>query len=250
MLIEARQEGANAQDPSEWLMAPWTFNIKFPYDTQFISGSLMFVVGEDGNLELLTQGPGLKHPELVYGQAPYYMVDPSTSGGARSGLNPYAGLYYLSAMTSRGLPIGAPIFQPSAGTASSSSSGASFDQDSTEDYPEISGSSYWNLAVEGHHISMVAPAGAPSQNSSSRYPTIRGLEASDARTPSDRLAQNLNLDFNVVWLQTIKESIQCMVPKGSPLSTLVQQRAEAAGQVIAAERSASNYRGELSIGKR
>jgi hypothetical protein len=41
-------------------MAPWTFNIKFTYATQFTFGSLMFVVGEDGNLELLTQGPAPK----------------------------------------------------------------------------------------------------------------------------------------------------------------------------------------------
>jgi hypothetical protein len=33
------------------------------------------------------------------------------------------------------------------------------------------------------------------------------LEASDARTPHDRLAQNLNPDFNVVQLQIIMESI-------------------------------------------
>jgi hypothetical protein len=36
-------------------MAPWTFNVKFSYDTQFIFGSLMFNAREDGDLELLTQ---------------------------------------------------------------------------------------------------------------------------------------------------------------------------------------------------
>jgi hypothetical protein len=34
--------------------------------------------------------------------------------------------------------------------------------------------------------------------------------------PDDRLVWNLNLDFNMVRLQTIMESIQCMVPEGSP----------------------------------
>jgi hypothetical protein len=34
-------------------------------------------------------------------------------------------------------------------------------------------------------IIMVAPAGGPSQNSSSQYPTIERSEASDARTPND-----------------------------------------------------------------
>jgi hypothetical protein len=68
---ETRQEGDNAQDLSEKIMAPWTFSIKFSYDTQFTFGSLIFVVEEDGNLELLTQGPPPKHSTLVYGQAPY-----------------------------------------------------------------------------------------------------------------------------------------------------------------------------------
>jgi hypothetical protein len=48
---------------------------------------------------------------------------------------------------------------------------------------------------------------------------------------------NLNLDFNVIRLQTIMESIQLqtimesiqqMAPKSSPLVALAQQRAEAA----------------------
>jgi hypothetical protein len=37
-------------------MTPWTFNVKFSYDTQFNFGSLAFASGEDGNLKLLTQG--------------------------------------------------------------------------------------------------------------------------------------------------------------------------------------------------
>jgi hypothetical protein len=37
-------------------IAPWTFNVKFPYCTQFLFGSLMFATEEDKNLELLTQG--------------------------------------------------------------------------------------------------------------------------------------------------------------------------------------------------
>jgi hypothetical protein len=31
--IEARQEGGSAQDPSEKIMAPWTFDVKFSLDT-------------------------------------------------------------------------------------------------------------------------------------------------------------------------------------------------------------------------
>jgi hypothetical protein len=52
-------------------MAPWTFNIKLPYDTEFTFGSLMFTAREDGNLELLTRGPAPKHLASVYGQVPY-----------------------------------------------------------------------------------------------------------------------------------------------------------------------------------
>jgi hypothetical protein len=51
---EVHREGGSAQDPSRKIMAPWTFNVKHPYDTQFTFGSLMFAAEEDGNLELLT----------------------------------------------------------------------------------------------------------------------------------------------------------------------------------------------------
>jgi hypothetical protein len=152
-------------------------------------------------------------------------------------------------MTSQGLSIGTPIFRSSIGTLSSSS-GVSLARDSAGDYPEIGTSVCWNLVIEVHHINMVALAGAPSQNSSSIYPTIRGSEASDAWTPSDRLVWNLNPDFNIVLLQTIMELIQCMVLEGSPLIALAQQGTKAAGQVIAAERSTSNCRNEPSIGNR
>jgi hypothetical protein len=196
------------------LMSPLAFNVKVPYNTQFLFELFMSTAGEDENLELPTRGPAPSHLSPVYGKAPYYSSDPSTSstsGGTCSGLNTYARPYYLSSMTSQGYPIGTPIFQPSAGTSSSSSSGASLDQDSIEDYPEIVGSVCWNPAVETRRINMVGPVRAASHNSSSRYPTIRGSEASDTRTPSNRIVQNLNLDFNSVRFQTIMESLQLMV---------------------------------------
>jgi hypothetical protein len=93
---------------------------------------------------------------------------------------------------------------------------------------------------------MVAPVRAPSQNSSSKYPTIRGSEASDAQTPSNILVQNLNPEFNVVRLQTIMESIQHMAPEGSPLVALAHQGAETVGQVIAVEQSVGNRWGDGS----
>jgi hypothetical protein len=57
------------------------------------------------------------------------------------------------------------------------------------------------------------------------------------------MVQNLNLNFNAMWFQTIMESIQCMVPEGSPLVALMQEGVEAANLVIA-ERLADNPRRE------
>jgi hypothetical protein len=75
----------------------------------------MFAAREDGSLELLTQGLAPKRLAPIYGQAPYLPASSSTSGDACSGLNPYAGPYHRVAKTTQGIPIGAPIFQPSAG---------------------------------------------------------------------------------------------------------------------------------------
>jgi hypothetical protein len=96
---------------------------------------------------------------------------------------------------------------------------------------------------------MVAPTRAPLHNSSSKYPTIGRSKASDARTPNDGMIQNLNLDFNVMRLQTIMESIQRMAHEGSPLIALAQQGAKMAIYVIA-QRLASNPRGEPSFSNR
>jgi hypothetical protein len=97
-----------------------------------------------------------------------------------------------------GHPIGVPTSYPSAGTSSATSLGTSTGQDSIEDYHEIRGSIYDNLVVEACRISMMGPGKVAFSNSSSRYPTIKGSEASDARTPSNRVVQNLNPDFNVI----------------------------------------------------
>jgi hypothetical protein len=94
---------------------------------------------------------------------------------------------------------------------------------------------------------MVALNGDQSHKSSSRYPSIRRSEASDARTPSDSLVQNLNLNFNGVWVQAIMETIQRMVPDGSPLAVLAQQWAEAANHVVT-EKSTGVPRREPSVG--
>jgi hypothetical protein len=94
---------------------------------------------------------------------------------------------------------------------------------------------------------MVAPNGDRSRNRFSEYPTIGRSEVSDAQTPSTRLAQNLNPDFNVVQVQTIMETIQRMTPDGSPLALLAQQGAEAMNLIVA-EKSASGPQREPSAG--
>jgi hypothetical protein len=73
-----------------------------------------------------------------------------------------------------------------------------------------------NSAEDDRLILMVAPNGDQSLNSSSGYPTIGRSEASDARTPSVGLVQNMNTDFNHVRVQVIMETIQRMASDGSP----------------------------------
>jgi hypothetical protein len=171
---------------------------------------------------LLTQGLTPRHPTLVYGKPSYLPGNPSTSGGACSDLNPYAGSYYLSAKTSQGCPIRKTILQPSAGASSFSSSGETSYRDSAKDYPEIRDNACWNPTIKAYRINMVGLAMGDSQNSSSKHPTIGGSESSNARTPSSNIVRNLNSNFNTVRLQIIMESIQWMVSPDSSLVALAQ----------------------------
>jgi hypothetical protein len=61
------------------------------------------------------------------------------------------------------------------------------------------------------------------------------------------LAQNLNPYFNVVRVQAIMETIQRMVPDGSPIAVLTQQGAETANLIVA-EKSAGVPQREPSVG--
>jgi hypothetical protein len=94
---------------------------------------------------------------------------------------------------------------------------------------------------------MVAPNGDRSCNSSIGYPTTRRSETSDAQTPSTGFDRNLNPDFDVIRVQAIMETIQCMTPDGSPLALLAWQGAEASNLIVA-EKSASGPRREPSAG--
>jgi hypothetical protein len=156
-------------------------------------------------------GPAPKHPTLAPSSMP---------GGSCSGLDPCAELYINTAKLIRGIPVMTSILRPPVGASSSSSSASTPDQDSSDDCPEI-GTNACAEPVEGSLlILMVAPNADQSHNSSSRYPTIRTLEALDARTPRAGLVQNLNPDFNAVRVQAIMETIQRMALDGSPLAAL------------------------------
>jgi hypothetical protein len=111
-------------------------------------------------------------------------------------------------------------------------------RDSSDEYPKIGASAYGKSAEDNRLILMVAPNGDRSRNRSNGYSTIRRSETSNAQTPSAGLAQNLNPDFNAVWVQEIMKTIQHMTPDGSPLALLAQQGAEAANLIVA-EKSAS-----------
>jgi hypothetical protein len=226
-------------------MSPWTFGVRFPYGTQLTFGSLTFAAGEGRDLKMLPPGPAPEHLALA---------SSSASDGSCSGSDPCAGSY-IPVVTSilrplvlvRGIPVVTSILWPLVRTSSSSSSASTPDSDLSNDYPEIGASAYGEPTEGGHIICMVAPNGDRSHNSSNRYPTIGRSEASDARTPSDGLVWNLNLDFNAVRVQVIMETIQRMAPDGSRLAVLARQGAEATNLVVA-EKSAGVPRREPSVG--
>jgi hypothetical protein len=164
---------------------------------------------------MLPLGSAPKHQLPVHGQDLYCSVTSSISGGACSGLDYCARLYIRTIKLVRGIPVVMSSLRPSTRVSNSSSSAASPDPESSDDYPEIGISTY-----EGCLIFMVAPNGDPSHHSTSRYPTIGRSEVSDARSPNAEMIQNLNLDFNVVQFQTIMEYIQRMAPEGSPIIAL------------------------------
>jgi hypothetical protein len=152
-------------------MAPWMFNVKFSRSTEFTFGLLTYTVGEDRDLKMLP--PGLAPEHLA-------LASSSMSGGSYSSLDPCAGLYIRTTKLVRGISIVTSILRSLSGASSSSSLASAPDQYSFDDYPEI-GTSACGEPIEGDRLMvMVAPNGDRSHNSSSRYPTIRRLETSNA----------------------------------------------------------------------
>jgi hypothetical protein len=217
-------------------MAPWTFDIKFPRGTEFTFGSLTFAAGEDGDLWMLPPGEAAEH-----------IAPSSASSETQAESDLFDGPYIRTVKLIRGIPVVTTILRPCAGASSSSPSTLSSDQGSSEDYPKIGVSTCESSASISHLIYMVAPNEDQPRHNSSGYPTIGRSEASDARTPSIGLIQNLNLDFNAIRVQAIMETIQRMAPDGSPLALLAQQGAEAANLVVA-EKSIGVPRREPSGG--
>jgi hypothetical protein len=220
-------------------MTPWSFDMKFPLGTRFTFGSLTFAAKEDGDHKMLPPGPAPEHPT----PAPS-----SASSGVCSGSDPFAGLYIRTVKLIRGISIVTSTLRPFVGASSLSSSVSSSSRDSSNDYPEIRASACGNSTGDDRLILMVAPDRDRARNSSRGYPTIGRSEATDAQTPSAGLVQNLNLDFNVVQVQVIMETIQHMTPNGSPLALLAQQGAEAVNLVVA-EKSADVSQGEPYAGR-
>jgi hypothetical protein len=198
MSIEARQVGVCTQDPSGKAMAPWIFDVKFSLGTEFTFGSLTFAAGEDGDLRILPPGEATEHTALS-----------SASSETQANSDFFDGSYIRTVKLVRGIPVVTTILWPCAGASSLSSSALSSDQGSSEDYPEIG-------------VSTCESSTDISRHSSSGYPTIGRSEASDARTPSTGQIWKLNLDFNVVRVQSIMETIQRMAPDGSSLALLAQ----------------------------
>jgi hypothetical protein len=177
-------------------MAPWTFDVKFPRGTEFTFGSLAFVAGEDGDLRMLPPGEATEHT-----------APSSASSETQVDSDLFDGSYIRTVKLVRGIPVVTTILRPCAGASSSSSSALSSDQGSSEDYSEIGVSTCGSSADISRLICMVAPNEDQPRHSSSGYPTIERSEASDARTPSTGLIQNLNPDFNDVRVQAIMETI-------------------------------------------
>jgi hypothetical protein len=125
---EAHQEGGSAQDLSGKIMAPWTFDVKFPCGTQLTFGLLTFAVREDGDVKMLPPGPALEHLALA---------STSVSRGSCSGSNPWAGIYIRTGKIVQGIPVVTSILRPLVGASSLSSSASTPDQNSSNSYPEI-----------------------------------------------------------------------------------------------------------------
>jgi hypothetical protein len=131
---------------------------------------------------------------LPPGEAVEHIAPSSVSSETQAGSDLFDGPYIRTVKLIRGIPVVTTILRPCAGAASSSPSALSSDQGSSENYPEIGVNTCESSTNTSRLICMVAPNEYQPRHSSSGYPTIGRSEASDARTPSTGLVQNLNPD--------------------------------------------------------
>jgi hypothetical protein len=116
---------------------------------------------------MLPPGPVPEHPT----PAPS-----STSGGACSGLDPFAGLYIRTAKLVWGILIMTSTLWPFIGASSSSSLASSPGRGSSDDYPEIGASACGNSAEDGCLILMVAPNGVSPATAPVDIPLLEDQE--------------------------------------------------------------------------
>jgi hypothetical protein len=145
-------------------MAPWTFDVKFPRDTEFTFGSLTFAVGEDGDLWMLPPGEATEHT-----------APSSASSGTQADLYFFDEPYIRTVKLVRGIPVVTTILRPCAGASSSSSSALSSDQGSSEDYPKIGVSTCGSSTDISRLICMVAPNEDQPRHNSAGTPPSGGL---------------------------------------------------------------------------
>jgi hypothetical protein len=120
---------------------------------------------------MLSPGPMLEQPILA---------PSSTSGGACSELDPFAGLYIRTAKLVQSISIVTSILRLFTRASSSSLSAAFPGRDSSNDYLEIEVSACENSTEDDRLILMVAPNKNQSHNNFSGYPTLGRSETSDA----------------------------------------------------------------------
>jgi hypothetical protein len=147
------------------------FDVKFSYDTQLILGSLIFAVGENGELKMLSLGP-----------APGHLASMSSSASGRSCAGPgrCAGSYIRTAKIICGIPVVTSTLRSLVGASDSFTLASTPDSDLANDYPEIGASACGEPMKDGHFIYIVALNSDRSSNTSSRYPTIGRSETSVA----------------------------------------------------------------------
>jgi hypothetical protein len=144
-MIDARQEGGSAQDPSEKTMAPWTFDEVSSWHSAYL-----WVI------DLCRRGR----------RRPKDVVHRSGTRAPGSGfiisirrfllkIGSLCRVYIRTVKIVQDIPVVTSIIRPLAGASSSSSSASTPDPNLSDNYPEIGASACGEPAVSNHLIYMV-----------------------------------------------------------------------------------------------